>query len=72
MSIVLGLVLVLKTGILPRVGIYVKQTLKFNVLSAQSIFVDRIFESLFIQLSLSNLLTECRIVEKEQKKIEKE
>ena len=36
------------------VGIYIKQTFKYNVLSAQSIFVDRIFESLFIQLSLPN------------------
>jgi hypothetical protein len=36
------------------VGIYIKQSFKYNVLSAQSVFVDRIFESLFIQLSLSN------------------
>jgi len=36
------------------VGIFVKSNLKFCVLSAQSIFVDRIFESIFIKLELPN------------------
>jgi len=36
------------------VGIYIKKSIKYNVLSAQSVFVDRIFESIFIQLNLSN------------------
>jgi hypothetical protein len=36
------------------VGIFVKSNLKFCVLSAESIFVDRIFESIFIKLELPN------------------
>jgi len=36
------------------VGIYVKSHIKYNVLQAQSIFIDRIFESLFIKLELPN------------------
>jgi hypothetical protein len=36
------------------VGIFIKSHLKFTVLQAQSIFIDRIFESLFVQIELPN------------------
>ncbi|MFN9955355.1 MAG: hypothetical protein ACK55I_19840, partial [bacterium] len=36
------------------VGIYIKKSIKYQVIPAQSVFVDRIFESIFIQLHLSN------------------
>jgi len=36
------------------VGIFIKSNIKFTILHAQSIFIDRIFESLFVQLELSN------------------
>ena len=35
------------------VGIYVKQNLSFKILNQYSIFVERIFESLFIELTLN-------------------
>jgi hypothetical protein len=35
------------------VGIYIKSNIKFTILQAQSIFIDRIFESLFVQIELS-------------------
>ncbi len=35
------------------VGIYIKSTYHFNVLNSYSIFIDRIFESLFIEVWLS-------------------
>jgi exonuclease III len=33
---------------------FTKKSIKYTVLAAQSVFVDRIFESIFIQLNLSN------------------
>ena len=32
------------------VGLYLKKTLKFNILHEKSIFVDRIFESIFVEV----------------------
>ena len=36
------------------VGIYIKENLSFKILSKFSIFVERIFESIFIEVSLAN------------------
>jgi hypothetical protein len=36
------------------VGLYIKDVYKFKILETHSIFVDRIFESLFIEIRSNN------------------